>query len=120
MQGSQEQQGADRPFDEPSTTKDYDRIASTKEDAKDTDTSGLETKPLSEGKAGGNTEIGAEEDNGPEKESQGEGTGEKHGQSSGMNADGGDFDATNPGAGREADREFLFRLSLRGVANKGP
>ncbi|CAG8981170.1 hypothetical protein HYALB_00013582 [Hymenoscyphus albidus] len=37
-------------------------------------------------------------------ESQGEGTGEKYVKSSGMNAEGGDFDAANPGAGREADR----------------
>ncbi|KAI0416205.1 hypothetical protein F5X98DRAFT_187996 [Xylaria grammica] len=32
------------------------------------------------------------------------GTGEKYVHSSGLQADGGDFDATNPGAGREADR----------------
>jgi hypothetical protein len=35
-----------------------------------------------------------------------EGTGEKWVKSSGMKADGGDFDASAPGAGREADREF--------------
>ncbi|KAI0971772.1 hypothetical protein F4678DRAFT_74593 [Xylaria arbuscula] len=33
-----------------------------------------------------------------------EGTGEQYVKSSGLQADGGDFDATNPGAGREADR----------------
>ncbi|KAJ3578114.1 hypothetical protein NPX13_g2451 [Xylaria arbuscula] len=32
------------------------------------------------------------------------GTGEQYVKSSGLKADGGDFDATNPGAGREADR----------------
>ncbi|KAK5629753.1 hypothetical protein RRF57_005468 [Xylaria bambusicola] len=32
------------------------------------------------------------------------GTGEQYVKSSGLQADGGDFDATNPGAGREADR----------------
>ena len=31
-------------------------------------------------------------------------------RSSGMKADGGDFDATKPGAGKEADREFLLLL----------
>lgn len=36
----------------------------------------------------------------------GEGTGEQWVKSSGMKADGGDFDASAPGAGREADREF--------------
>jgi hypothetical protein len=47
-----------------------------------------------------------EEDDGPQKESHGEGTGEQYVKSSGMVADGGDFDASNPGAGREADRMF--------------
>lgn len=53
------------------------------------------------GKAEGEDEI--------QKESTGEGTGEQYVKSSGMVADGGDFDASNPGAGREADR--MFRLS---------
>lgn len=46
---------------------------------------------------------GAEED-GPGATSKGEGTGEQYVKSSGLAADGGDFDATKPGAGREADR----------------
>jgi hypothetical protein len=29
-----------------------------------------------------------------------------------MKADGGDFDASNPGAGREADRKFYFLAEL--------
>ncbi|KAK7608533.1 hypothetical protein BKA81DRAFT_407495 [Phyllosticta paracitricarpa] len=37
-------------------------------------------------------------------ESQEKGTGEKHIKSTGFSADGGDFDASKPGAGREADR----------------
>ncbi|TPX15559.1 uncharacterized protein E0L32_004257 [Thyridium curvatum] len=45
-----------------------------------------------------------EDDDGPQKVSHGEGTGEKYVKSSGLKADGGDFDAANPGAGREADR----------------
>ncbi|CAM1502817.1 Fc.00g075930.m01.CDS01 [Cosmosporella sp. VM-42] len=40
----------------------------------------------------------------PEKQSSEEGTGEKVVRASGLAADGGDFDATKPGAGREADR----------------
>jgi hypothetical protein len=37
-------------------------------------------------------------------ESTGQGTGEQYVKSTGLTADGGDFDATNPGAGKEADR----------------
>ncbi|EFX05659.1 hypothetical protein CMQ_3728 [Grosmannia clavigera kw1407] len=37
-------------------------------------------------------------------DSQEKGTGEKYVRSSGLQADGGDFDAANPGAGREAER----------------
>lgn len=57
---------------------------------------------------GGAAGKGEGDNDGPQKESHGEGTGEKYVKSSGMKADGGDFDAANPGAGREADREFLF------------
>lgn len=46
---------------------------------------------------------GADED-GPGAKSKSEGTGEQYVKSSGLAADGGDFDATKPGAGREADR----------------
>ncbi|KAH8879866.1 hypothetical protein GQ53DRAFT_849338 [Thozetella sp. PMI_491] len=45
-----------------------------------------------------------EEEDGPQKTSHGEGTGEQWVKSSGLKADGGDFDAAAPGAGREADR----------------
>ncbi|KAM3503725.1 hypothetical protein MY11210_008612 [Beauveria gryllotalpidicola] len=40
----------------------------------------------------------------PADRSQEKGTGEEYVKSSGLQADGGDFDATRPGAGREADR----------------
>ncbi|KAI0541494.1 hypothetical protein GGR58DRAFT_456254 [Xylaria digitata] len=39
-----------------------------------------------------------------EDQSKSEGTGEQYVKSSGLRADGGDFDVTKPGAGREADR----------------
>lgn len=45
-----------------------------------------------------------EDDDGPQTTSHGEGTGELYVKSSGLKADGGDFDASNPGAGKEADR----------------
>jgi hypothetical protein len=35
----------------------------------------------------------------------GSGTGEEHIKTTGFSADGGDFDATKPGAGKEADRK---------------
>jgi hypothetical protein len=41
-----------------------------------------------------------------DKDNENKGTGEKYVKSNGLKADGGDFDATQPGAGREADREF--------------
>ncbi|OAQ96794.1 hypothetical protein LLEC1_04687 [Akanthomyces lecanii] len=40
----------------------------------------------------------------PADNSEAQGTGEQYVKSSGLQADGGDFDATKPGAGREADR----------------
>ncbi|KAK7963712.1 hypothetical protein PG996_008599 [Apiospora saccharicola] len=46
----------------------------------------------------------AEDPNDPHAKSAGEGTGEKYVKTTGLQADGGDFDATKPGAGREADR----------------
>lgn len=41
-------------------------------------------------------------------EEESKGTGEQYVKSSGLAADGGDFDATKPGAGREADRTFYI------------
>lgn len=35
-----------------------------------------------------------------------QGTGEQYVKTTGLAADGGNFDATKPGAGREADRKF--------------
>ncbi|KAG0127081.1 hypothetical protein HOY82DRAFT_580728 [Tuber indicum] len=52
--------------------------------------------------------------------SHGEGTGEKYERSTGLAADGGDFDATRPGAGREADRlleEKGIHRAARGSTN---
>lgn len=70
------------------------------------DTSGPGPQPLSKthGHADKASE-GGDDDDGPQKESHGTGTGEKYVKSSGMKADGGDFDASNPGAGKEADRK---------------
>ncbi|KAI1267236.1 hypothetical protein F5Y18DRAFT_425079 [Xylariaceae sp. FL1019] len=45
--------------------------------------------------------------------SKSEGTGEQYVKSTGLQADGGDFDATKPGAGREADR----LMEVKGIHN---
>jgi len=114
-QDTQKHQGADRPHEAPEDSKgSNDAIEKAKKEAKDADnidTSGPGPRPLEEvakqggsGDTGGNEGGGDDDDNGPQKESYGEGTGEKYVKSSGMKADGGDFDATNAGAGKEADR----------------
>lgn len=73
-------------------------------DEKARDSGGVVGKGEGKGKSGENE---GEEEDGLQKESHGEGTGEKYVRSSGMVADGGDFDAASPGAGKEADREFI-------------
>jgi len=108
QQPTQKQQGADRPSDEPSS-EEHERIKETKKEAEEAakvDTTGPGPKPLVEAaKAGGaGTGTGGKNEDVLQKESHGEGTGEKYVKSSGMKADGGDFDAANPGAGKEADR----------------
>lgn len=55
-------------------------------------------------KAGGGVGGNDDDDDKPQSSSHGEGTGEKYIRSSGLQADGGDFDAAREGAGREADR----------------
>jgi hypothetical protein len=117
-QQTQKQQGADKPADAPEEGSDeHNRIAETKKEAEDAakvDTSGPGPKPLSEVKKDGGATTGGTDgdDDGPQKESHGEGTGEKYVKSSGLKADGGDFDAAKPGAAKEADREF-FRVLFR-------
>lgn len=80
-----------------------------KEHGGDAGNSGKDGK-VTEGDDGGDDED--DDDDGPQKKSHGEGTGEKYVKSTGLKADGGDFDAANPGAGREADRMFSPSLSI--------
>jgi hypothetical protein len=98
-----------RPEDEPGSDE-HSRIQEAKkeaEDAQNVDTSCPGPKPLSETrKAGDEAPSSGGDDDGPQKESHGEGTGEKYVKSSGMKADGGDFDAASAGAGKEADRPY--------------
>lgn len=64
-----------------------------------------DTEPAGDGEDG-DTVQPEEDDNGIQKNSHGAGTGEQWVKSSGLNADGGNFDAAAPGAGKEADREY--------------
>jgi hypothetical protein len=105
---TQKQQGADRPTEEHTGGGEHDRNTATKKEAGDAakvDISGPGPKPLSEVKRDGGAGAGGDDD-GSQKEGHGEGTGAKHVKSSGVKANGGDFDAANPGAGEEANREF--------------
>jgi len=84
QQDTPKQQGADRPNEEPNNDNNS-------------------------GSGGGNSSGGGGQGGGMKlpddnKESESEGTGEKYEKTSGLHADGGDFDATRPGAAREADR----------------
>lgn len=118
----QKEQGADRPLEEPAGEH---ADAVTKEKIKTEDTqageppsgappsTGVSDPTDQSGKPLGTVNLGAEKENsGIQSESKGSGTGEQYVKSTGLAADGGDFDATKPGAGREADRKFLFPLSV--------
>lgn len=55
-----------------------------------------------------------DKEDGPNAKSKSEGTGEKYVKSSGLKADGGDFDVSQPGAGREADRKWIKQTNQYG------
>lgn len=122
-------QGAEHPHDEP-TGEQKDAVRGSKEkgeavqagdESNNIDTSGPGPTPVSERKeggagAGGPPKSAGGDDDGPQKESHGEGTGEKWIKTSGMKADGGNFDASQAGAGKEADR----LLEEKGVHHTAP
>lgn len=56
--------------------------------------------------AAGPDGAGAAAAEGEKETSESKGSGEQYVKTTGLAADGGDFDATKPGAGREADRKF--------------
>ena len=97
---SQKQQGADRPGEEPSAEqtsaiKDKKDMAEKAQGGEDKSGAPLGTVDHGQGSK-------KDENEGPSKE---KGTGEIWIKSTGMAADGGDFDAERAGAGKEADRE---------------
>lgn len=112
VQNTQKQQGADRPEDKPNSDE-HKAIQDAKkeaEEAQTVDASGPGPVPLEE--RGNPASGGVDDDEGLQKESHGEGTGEQYVKSSGLKADGGDFDAANPGAGKEADSELSSPVSF--------
>ena len=133
----QKHQGANRPTEEPSGEQ-LGAIKEKKEKhegaqaggdltgpAGDDDTSGA-GEPLPKdpndhsGEPLGTVDHGAEgqgekkqEQEGPSEE---KGTGEKWVKTTGVAADGGDFDATKPGAGKEAERQYFFSFKNSSIA----
>jgi len=85
-------------------------------DAGNSSNEGLDTENSTEDKkADENKKDDQDDEDGPQKTSKGEGTGEQWVKSSGLKADGGNFDAANPGAGKEADR----LLEKKGIHHEG-
>jgi len=119
-QNTELQQGSDRPGDVPTghEEKAVKDSKETAEDAQNIDASGPGPQPVSERNKGpgASTGSGDDDDDGPQKVSHGEGTGEKWIKTSGMKADGGSFDASQAGAGKEADR----LLEEKGVHRETP
>lgn len=111
---TQKQQGGDRPAEAPSSSEELDGVRGKKEEGeeallkkRDPDDHSGEPLKMHDGKgssSSGAAGSGVGEEGGEDKEAKG--TGEKVVRQSGFKADGGDFDASLPGAGQEADREF--------------
>ena len=100
----QKQQGADRPTEEP-TGEQVDAVKDEKDEAEgamEKDPNDHSGQPL--GQAGKDDKGDSSQKDSMGSTSKEPGTGEKYVKSTGVAAEGGDFDATNPGAGREADR----------------
>ncbi len=127
---TQKQQGADRPMEEPTgeqagAVKGEKEMTEKVQAGEDTSSGQQEKKkenkdpndhsgePLgtvdhSGGSDGDKKHPGQEGGGAHGEEKENQGTGEEWVKTSGMAADGGDFDATKPGAGREATRESLY------------
>ena len=126
QQQRQKQQGGDRPLEEPSG-EEASAISKEKQMTENAQAGGEGSADGSHGPGSGAVKHdqedhsgaplgtvphgGSEEERKPHPGQEGgeksRGTGEQWVKSSGLAADGGDFDATKPGAGREADRKSL-------------
>lgn len=109
----QKQQGGDKPTAEPTSAheteavrdkKDEGEAALAKRDPNDHSGEPLKVHDGSEKKP--SMSGGVPGDNDEHKSQATHGTGEQHVKTSGFKADGGDFDASLPGAGLEADRKL--------------
>jgi len=122
---TQKQQGADRPTEEPSSKKNEIKMPHTDEEREElmmkgefphdpADHSGepLKMHDGSETKKERSQSV-AQEGGNPHGKIMG--TGEQYVKSSGMVAEGGDFDAANPGAGHEATR----LMEEKGIKSEG-
>jgi hypothetical protein len=104
-QETQKHQGADRRTEKP-TTEEKGAVEESKTKAENVQAKKPKAKEpelIGSGKMPG--QVGSEC---LQRESHGEGTGEKWIKSSGMKSDGGNFDASQAGAGKEADRKLSF------------
>jgi hypothetical protein len=109
--GGQKQQGADRPLDTPSSSAKEDDTEAILKTRDPNDHSG-EPMHMHTGKEKDTFEARRESkagNPGGVEHGKEQGTGEEWVKTSGLHADGGDFDATKPGAGREADRESKWK-----------
>ncbi|KAL1626026.1 hypothetical protein SLS56_007000 [Neofusicoccum ribis] len=102
------QQGGDKPTAVPTTSTETDAVKDKKDEGEaalakrgPNDHSG---EPLKVHDGSEKKEAHSGQDGGDTKSGEEQGTGEKHVKTTGFKADGGDFDASLPGAGREADR----------------
>lgn len=112
----QEHQGAGRPEEEPTGAgADAVKQAKTEVEESQNQTSEHDSNDHSGEPLGTVKHQGSEErDEGklPSEASGKEGTGMEYVKSTGLAADGGNFDAAKPGAGREADRTYSYLLAI--------
>lgn len=105
----QKEQGADKPTDAP-TGGQQDAVKTSKEEAEEAifkrDPNDHSGEPMRmHDKTGGIVSDTSAGNDLSGEAIKARGTGEKHVKSTGLAADGGDFDATKPGAGAEASRK---------------
>jgi hypothetical protein len=113
-QDIQKQQGADRPCENPSGGEG-DVIRDSKQEAENAqkvDTSSPDSRTFAEAHGDSGNKALESADDGLQKSSLDNGTGENYIKSKGTKADGGDFDAAKPGAGREANRKNSSNLRI--------
>jgi hypothetical protein len=114
-QNTKKQQDADRPCEELSG-REGDVVRDSKQEtgnAQKVDTSDQGSKAFAEAHRDAANKASEGGDDDLRKSSLGNGTGKKYVMSTGVSADGGDFDAAKPGAGKEADRKNSRYSNLR-------